>query len=143
MRQLVLKRVKYFIFYVLIILSISCDKVQDSLIPSVPVAFTINLNIANGLTIPGNSMFIPNEGFGGVIVYCELPGTYYAFDATCTHEISQTCKIKNEGILGTCSCCESQFLFISGAFPSKGPAISPLRQYNVSQINNFTLRVYN
>jgi Rieske Fe-S protein len=143
MRQLVLKRVKYFIFYVLIILSISCDKVQDSLIPNVPVAFTINLNIANGLTIPGNSMFIPNEGFGGVIVYCELPGTYYAFDATCSHEISQTCKIKNEGILGTCSCCESQFLFIGGAFPSKGPAAAPLRQYNVSQINNFTLRVYN
>jgi Rieske Fe-S protein len=143
MRQLVLKRAKYFIFYILIAITVSCDKIQDSNIPNVPVAFTINLNIANGLTIPGNSIFIPNEGFGGVIVYCELPGQYFAFDATCTYEISQTCKIANEGVLGTCSCCESQFILIGGAFPSKGPAAAPLKQYNVSQVNSFTLRVYN
>jgi Rieske Fe-S protein len=143
MMQLVLKRVKYFIFYILIVVLVSCDQIQDSSIPSVPFSFTINLNIANSLTIPGNSLFVPHEGYGGVIVYCETPGTYYAFDATCTHEISQTCKIENEGILGTCSCCDSQFLFIGGAFPSKGPAAVPLRQYNISQMNNFTLRVYN
>lgn len=142
MKQLVLKKVKYFVFYVLITVSVSCDKVQDSQVPYVPVSFTIDLNIANGLTIPGNSMFFP-EGYGGVIVYCELPDSYYAYDATCTYEISQTCKIKNEGVLGTCSCCESQFILIGGGFPSKGPAAAPLKQYNVSQLNSFTLRVYN
>lgn len=142
MRQLILKKVKFFIFYILIALIVSCDKVQESNIPDVPFSFTINLNIANELTIPGNSLLFPG-GYGGVIVYCELPGQYYAFDATCTYEISQSCKIINEGVLGTCSCCESQFILIGGAFPSKGPAAAPLKQYNVSQVNSFTLRVYN
>jgi Rieske Fe-S protein len=142
MGQLVLKTAKYFIFYILIAVTVSCDKVQDSQIPNVPFSFTINLNIANDLTIPGNSAFFPG-GYGGVIVYCELSGQYFAFDATCTYEISQTCKIENEGVLGTCSCCESQFILIGGAFPSKGPAAAPLKQYNVSQVNSFTLRVYN
>lgn len=143
MKQLVLKCGKYFIFFLIILISqISCNKIQDSEIPDVPVSFTINLNISNELTIPGNSMIF-RGGYGGVIVYCELPGIYYAFDATCPYEISQTCRIHNEGVLGTCPCCESQFILIGGAFPSKGPAAAPLKQYNVSQINNFTLRVYN
>lgn len=143
MRQLVLKRAKFFILYILILASPSCDKVQDSQVPNIPFSFTIDLNIANELTIPGNSMFFPHIAYGGVIVYCELPDSYYAYDATCTHEISQTCKIKNEGVLGTCSCCGSQFILIGGAFPSQGPAAAPLKQYNVSQLNSFTLRIYN
>lgn len=143
MRELVFKSLKYFIFFVIILVTLSCDKEQDSQIPDVPFSFTINLNIANDLTIPGNSMFFPGMGFGGVIVYCELPGTYYAFDATCTYEISQNCKIENEGALGTCSCCDSQFILIGGAYPVQGPAAAPLKVYNISQVNSFTLRVYN
>lgn len=143
MRQLILKRAKYFIFCVFVAFAVSCDKEIDSQIPDVPFSFTVNLNIANDLTIPGNSLFFPGIGYGGVIVYCELPGSYYAYDATCPYEISQTCKIQNEGALGTCSCCDSQFVLIGGAFPSKGPAAAPLKMYHVSQVNNFTLRIYN
>jgi len=143
MRELVFKSWKYFIFYILLLFMASCDKAQDSQVPDIPFSFTINLNIANDLTIPGNSMFFPGIGYGGVLVYCELPGTYYAFDATCTYEISQNCKIKNEGALGTCSCCDSQFILIGGAYPAKGPAAAPLKVYNISQVNSFTLRVYN
>ncbi len=144
MKQLVLKYSKYFAFsFLALLMSASCDKVQDSQIPNVPFSFTINLNIANELRIPGNSMFFPGMGYGGVIVYCELEDSYYAYDATCTYEISQTCKIKNEGVLGTCSCCKSEFILIGGAFPTSGPAPAPLKQYNVSIINGSTLRVYN
>lgn len=143
MRQLFLKRGKIFIFSILLLLIFSCDKIQDSQIPNVPFSFTINLNIANELTIPGNSMYFPNIAYGGVIVYCELADSYYAYDATCTHEISQSCKIKNDGVIGTCSCCGSDFILIGGAFPSQGPAAAPLKQYNVSQMNSYTLRVYN
>ncbi|MCD6354287.1 MAG: hypothetical protein J7L95_01950 [Prolixibacteraceae bacterium] len=144
MKQLVFKNGKYFIFFLLgLSISLSCDRDQNSVIPNVPFSFTINLNIVNDLNVPGNSVFFPNVGFGGVIVYCELPGSYYAFDATCTYEVSQSCKIENEGILGTCPCCGSQFILISGAYPSKGPATAPLKQYNVSVVNSFTIRVYN
>lgn len=141
---LVLKKGKFLFFlFILIIASYSCDKIQDSQVPSVPFSFTINLTIANELTIPGNSLYFPGGGYGGVIVYCADLDEYYAYDATCTYEINQTCKVKNSGVLGECSCCKSQFLLTGGAYPAKGPAAAPLRNYQVSKVNSFTLRVYN
>jgi Rieske Fe-S protein len=142
--RLVLKSRRFlFFFFLIFVTTNSCDKIQDSQVPSIPFSFTIDLTIANELTIPGNSLFFPTAGYGGVIVYCELPDSYYAFDATCTNEISQTCKVVNNGVLGECSCCKSQFILLGGGYPAKGPAAAPLRQYNVSKVNNFTLRVYN
>ncbi len=142
--QEVFKKGKFlFLLLVVFLVSNSCNKIQDSQVPDIPFSFTINLTIANDLTIPGNSMYFPAGGFGGVIVYCEMPDVYYAYDATCTYEINQSCKIQNTGVVGECSCCESKFLFTGGAFPAKGPAAAPLRQYNISRMNSFTLRVYN
>ncbi len=144
MMQLLLKSRNFFAFLLLLLLvTVSCEKTQDSQVPNIPFTFTVNLDIANELRIPGNSMFFPGVGYGGVIVYCELEDSYYAYDATCTYEVSQGCKIKNEGVLGTCSCCDSKFILIGGAFPTSGPAAAPLRQYHVSIVNRSTLRVYN
>lgn len=142
--RLVIKSGRFlFFFFILFSVSNSCDKIQDSQVPDIPFSFTINLTIANELTIPGNSMYFPGAGYGGVVVFCEMPDTYFAFDATCTHEISQTCKVVNSGVLGECSCCKSKFLFTGGAFPAQGPAAAPLRQYNVSRMSSVMLRVYN
>lgn len=144
MSQLVLKRGKYFIFFlVLLFASPSCDKYNNNIIPYVPVSLTVNLINVNELTIPGNSVLFPLYGYGGIVIYCELPGSYYAFDAACTYEVQRSCTIKNEGVLGTCPCCGSQFVLLSGAYPSQGPATMPLKQYNVSLVNDFTIRVYN
>ncbi len=144
MNQVVLKWQKYLrIFLIISLFSVSCDKDDNNPIPYEHVSFTINLNIVNDLTVPGNSVYFPQAGFGGVIVYCELPGSYYAFDAACTYEVSRNCRVENEGILGKCPCCGSEFILISGAYPAKGPAAMPLQQYNVSVVNNFQLRVYN
>lgn len=140
----VLKKGKFLFFLVILfVVSNSCNKIQDSQVPDFPFSFTINLINQNELTIPGNSLYFPGISYGGVIVYCEMPDVYYAYDATCTYEISQSCKVVNAGVVGECSCCGSQFLFTGGAFPAKGPAAAPLRQYQVSKINSFTLRVYN
>ena len=142
--RLVLKKGKFLFFLFIMVLAVySCDKIQDSQVPNIPFSFTINLTIANELTIPGNSLYFPGGGFGGVIVYCADIDEYYAYDATCTYEISQTCKVANSGVVGECSCCESKYLFSGGAYPAKGPAAAPLRQYNVSKVNSFTLRIYN
>jgi nitrite reductase/ring-hydroxylating ferredoxin subunit len=144
MKRLLLKYGKYFVFSVLLLMtSISCDKTQNTPIPYVPVSFNINLTIANDLTVPGNSMFFPGVGYSGIVVYCELPGSYYAFDATCTYEVSRTCIVQNDGVTAVCPCCDSQFILLSGAYPANGPAEMPLKQYNVSMVNDFTLRVYN
>jgi Rieske Fe-S protein len=142
--RLVYKSGKFlFFFFILFSITNSCDKIQDSQVPNVPFTLTINLTINNELTIPGNSKFFPGVGYGGVIVYCELPDSYYAFDATCTHEISQNCKVVNSGVLGKCSCCKSEFILLGGGYPASGPAAAPLKQYSVGRVNSFTLRVYN
>ncbi len=142
--QSVLKRGKFLIFIVLLFLSTnSCDKIQDSLVPYVSFSFPIDLIIDNDLQIPGNSKYYTYGGYSGVIVYCADLNEYYAYDATCTYEINQTCKVVNSGVLGECSCCGSKFLLTGGAYPAKGPAAAPLRNYNVSKVNSYTLRVYN
>ena len=141
MKELIYKRRKYLLILIMgLLFSISCDKV-DSQIPDVPVSFQVNLDIFNELTIPGNSLYFPGPGFGGVIVYCEIEGSYYAFDAACTNEINQQCKVVPEGVVGTCSCCQSKFVLIGG-YPSDGPASAPLKQYHTSLFGNI-LRVYN
>lgn len=144
MRNLIFKNGKYFAFsLLLILLSPSCEDTIESPIPEVYVSLIINLNIINELNVPGNSVYFPGVGFGGIIVYCEMPGSYYAFDAACTYEASRTCIVKNEGVLADCPCCKSQFVLISGAYPVKSPAEIPLKQYNITVMNSFTLRVYN
>jgi Rieske Fe-S protein len=143
MRELVLKSCKYFLFlFLFLTVSSACEKIQDSIIPSIPFSYTINLTIHNEVNIPGNSIFISNIGYGGVIVYCEFPGSFYAFDATCTNEVSPSCQVENVGVLGTCKCCQSLFLLSGGGFPSKGPAVEGLRQYQTSLVNGM-LRIYN
>jgi nitrite reductase/ring-hydroxylating ferredoxin subunit len=154
MRQLVLKVGKYFIFFLFLALGApSCDKINESPIPDVYVSFTVNLNIYNDLNVPGNAMYFPGPGFGGVIVSCFEPGLYYAFDATCTNEASRSCLVlKNEefehcpclfqDFILECNCCGSQFSRIDGSL-FNGPASRPLKHYNVSLINNNTLRIYN
>ncbi len=144
MKQLFQIRAIYFVLtFTLVLTSGSCNKEDDQIIPNVLVPFTINLNIVNELTVPGNSVYFPGVSFGGVIVYCELQGSYYAFDAACTYEASSSCRLKNEGVLGTCDCCGSQFILLGSGDRVDGPATRPLRRYNVSFINNSTLRVYN
>jgi len=142
--RLVLKSWRFlFFFFILFSISNSCDKIQDSQVPDVPFYLPINLTIDTALKFPGNSLFYPGYGYGGVIVYCAGVDEYYAYDATCTNEVTQTCKVVNTGATGECKCCKSQFIFIGGAYPAKGPAAAPLRQYQVSKVNSFTLRVYN
>jgi Rieske Fe-S protein len=137
---------RYFRFFVLLFIfnfiHLSCEKIPESVIPEVSFSFSINLNLHNDVNVAGNSIFIPNIAYGGVIVYCEFPGSFYAFDATCTNEVSKTCLIKNEGVLGTCQCCGSEYMLVGGGFPSTGPAKEGLRQYQTSIINGM-LRIYN
>ncbi len=141
--KLVGRTVRFLFFLFVLLVAPSCDKLQESEVPSVPFSFNINLIIDNDLTIPGNSKYYAFGGYGGVIVYCETSDTYYAYDATCTHELSTTCKVINTGVLGECKCCKSKFILQGGGYPAEGLAEAPLRQYNISRINSSTLRVYN
>jgi nitrite reductase/ring-hydroxylating ferredoxin subunit len=146
MREFLLKSIKYFLFLLLFFsVNSGCDKIEDSVIPSIPFSYTISLTLHNEVNVPGNSIYIPEIGYGGVVVYCEYPGSFFAFDAACTNEVQSSCHIGNVGVVGslaeTCSCCGSEFVLIGGN-PTKGPAVQALRPYRTSMVNGM-LRVYN
>ncbi len=143
MKQLLLKSRNYLsIFLIILFLFLSCDK-EENQFPEIPVGFTINLDQYNDLQFPGNSIYLPGAGYGGIIICCHIEGEYYAFDAACPHEISQQCTLEADGLTATCPCCESTFtLFYSGT-PIDGPAKVPLKQYNVEIIDSNTLGIYN
>lgn len=144
MKQLLIKYVKYFFSFVFIAVIIpSCDKINESPVPDVYVSFSVNLAIANELVNANGSQYFPGHGFGGIIVYCESPGTWYAYDAACTYEASRSCIVEIEGALAVCPCCESQFILLGGGSPASPPATVPLKQYNVSVMGNNSIYIYN
>lgn len=138
----------FIVFFILLPFN-SC-KDEQNYIPYVPVNFTLNLNVINDLTITGSSMLFENDGYGGVIVFCQYydvvspsQSEYYAYDATCTFEISNDCSVENigNGVNATCPCCGSEYSLFDG-YPYKGEASMGLKMYNTSVFND-VLRVYN
>jgi hypothetical protein len=136
-----------FLMLTLFLITISCSTKREEYIPYVSVDFTVDLNLFNDLTIPNSSMIYHNVGYGGVIVYCwnydsSVPGNsiYYAYDATCTFEVNDSCAVLSSGNnnLGECPCCHTQYDFSNGGYPipNTGEALYPLNSYNVFIANN-------
>ena len=131
------------LMFIVLIINISCGDKQKEYIPYAYVNFTVDLNINNNLKSPGYSMIYPG-GYGGVVVYCytydfSAPSNsiYYAYDATCTYEISDTCSIvnKDHSMYGVCPYCHSKFDFNTG-YPISGVALYPLKSYTISVLND-------
>lgn len=124
--------------------TISCGNKREEYIPFVPVNFTVDIAINNDLTTPGFSLIYPNEGFGGVVVYCSYydysapaNSLYFAYDAACTFEVNDSCSVVNEGnsFFGECPCCHTKYEFSTG-YPVEGQALYPLKSYSISVLNN-------
>ena len=112
-----------------------CQKDYTSSIPYVYVDFSINPTNYIELNIPGGSIYIPNVGFGGIIIFRDLVDSsnpYLAYDAACTYEVSSMTRVKADGSgLVTCPVCKSQFILFGGnGSPTKAPAVEPLKQYH-------------
>lgn len=117
-----------------------CKKDYTSVIPFVYVDFPFNPASYIELNIPGGSVFFPQYGFGGLIVFKDFEGSstpLLAFDAACTHEISSTTRVAVDGSgVAICPKCKSQFiLFGGGGSPVTGPASEPLKQYQAFYSN--------
>jgi Rieske Fe-S protein len=115
-----------------------CKDDYESTVPYVPVDFNLNPTNLIELNIAGGSVYLKNLGHGGIIVFRDLtddPNPFLAYDATCTYDLSPSCKVVvEEGSgLATCPCCGSQFvLFSASGSVTKGPATEPLKQYHTS-----------
>jgi nitrite reductase/ring-hydroxylating ferredoxin subunit len=113
-----------------------CKDDYTSVVPYVYVNTSINPTNIIELNIPGGSWYYPNMGFGGIILFRDLADTptFFAFDATCTYEVSSMIRVVADGSgLATCPKCKSQFILFGGnGSPANGPAIEPLKQYRTS-----------
>ncbi len=114
------------------------------------VKFRYEMLLTNEMQISGNSTYNELYGVGGVIVVCvqydvmaPANSIYYAYDAACTHEISDSCsvEVRNNSIYAVCPCCGSEFSLYGGV-PLSGDAVRSLQEYNVSLLGN-RLVVYN
>jgi Rieske Fe-S protein len=125
-----------------------CKDDYESIIPDVPVNFNLNKGNIIELNIDGGSYYVPNEGYGGIIVFKDMTDNqnpYLAFDATCTYEISPTYRVvaTQGNVIAKCPKCGSEFILMGGTgSPVKGPAVMPLKQYHTSFSGN-NIIIYN
>ena len=138
------------IFVILLILTCNSCKKDQEYIPYVPVNLSLNLTILNDLTVTGSSIVFDQDGYGGIVVFCQYydafnpsQSEYYAYDATCTFEISKECTVENIGknVKAICPCCGSEYSLFDG-YPYKGEASRALKEYNATVVNDI-LRIYN
>lgn len=112
------------------------DSPQDELPPAAFSPIVLDLNLPSNQALSRDGGFIRlSQGLRGMIVYRENAASYHAIDQNCTYlpfEASSTVDIDpNNPTLLQDPSCGSIFL-LPDVFPSGGPAILPLRKYNVS-----------
>lgn len=116
----------------------ACKDDYESVIPYEPVDFTFNKSNAIELNIDGGSFYLPNLGYGGIIIFKDMTDSqnpYLAYDAACTYEVSSSIRVETTPGSGVAKCpkCGSEFILMGGTgSPVKGPATEPLRQYRTS-----------
>lgn len=127
----------------------SCGREQQIPIPYVPVNYTVYLNNPSNLHmgVPGGYLIMRDQGNHGIILYRTNnfgdSDDFVAFDLTCSHEPTGECivEVDDTDFYLECPCCGSKF-FIFDGYPSQGPALWPLKQYQTS-FNGNTIRIYN
>ena len=151
MTDLFRNTLRLFILAIIIfLLPVACEKEYKSRIPYVPVSINILVSSYIDLNIPGNYIYFPQQGFAGVILFCQdnINNIYYAYDAGCTYDVSSDCSLLEEGaiegVTATCPCCGSKFILFDGGYVANGPAVEPLKQYHVQVLDGGArLRIYN
>ncbi len=128
-------KIRYFLLLIpAIFFFLSCSD-KEEWIPYIPVSKIIYLDDPDYIDLlpVGNAIILPNEGYGGIIVYHKGENEYQAFDRACTLEIDRDCVVSVGETLGiaSCSCCGSEYYLILDGMVKDGPAERPLKQYHV------------
>ena len=122
----------------LILVSCSKNDTDDNcnFLVNAGVDFTVNLNLPqfNDLQFPSNSVYVANQGNGGVFI-TNTGSSIMAWDAADPNHVFSTCSIMSliDGISAKCNCDdENTYELISGQ--SLGDALPcSLKNYRVEQ----------
>lgn len=125
---------------------------EDSPVPRYTVSFTINYLITAPIleTLGGYyTITEPKEygqyiGYSGLVIFHGFDEKFYAFDLCCPNECDREVRVEPSSVgIATCPECGSEFdIGFGTGTPTKGPATSILRRYNVS-VNGTVIRVTN
>jgi len=111
----------------------------------VGVNVSINLSLPqySQLEFPGNSVYIPNAGNGGIIVTNAGSG-FFAWDASDPNHTPNTCSsLEISGLEGTCGCEDKNKYSLVNGQPLENPSLPcGLKNYRIEQSGN-TLLVSN
>ncbi len=136
------------LFFAIILIFFGFTKCQTEMpIPEVHVNFTIYLSnpIYNDLNSVGNSVYVPNQGYKGIIITRSSFDTFKAYDASCTYNPDdRKAIVKIKEVSGVCDVCGSQYNLLLTGYVEKGPATAALKNYGVKFNRSAqTLYVYN
>jgi nitrite reductase/ring-hydroxylating ferredoxin subunit len=144
----------FFILAAISIMTVSCNRNKNDVIPDVPVDFTINLNdpeFVNLTTLFGsvyinsstNNWGINSAGYNGngIIVFAG-PDEFYAYDRTCPHDyavnnINARVYIDDQ-IYAECPSCKTKYALTNFGTPiSDTIGRYPLKNYRTSLNGNY------
>jgi len=129
-----------------ILFTFSTCNTKDDYIQEVYVNINVDLNLPeySNLQASGNSIFI-DGGVEGIIIYHGVGNYYKVYDRNCSYEPSLACSVIDSVNTGFayCGCCPSMFSLEEDGVTRNGPALLPLKSYNLSLGNNNILRIFN
>lgn len=151
-----IKHIDSRVFYVILFFALllpmeGCHDSDTNYVPYVPVALSVNLNLRNELKVPGNSIYIPEYGYGGIIIYClnydlmsPANSEYYAYDATCLFERSSDCRVEVEDnlVFAVCPECGTRYSLLDGRPQTGAATLYPLKSY-VVRVSSNELKISN
>ena len=106
----------------------------------------LSLPLYNQLNFVGGSIFIPDIGIKGVIVFNLSGSTFLAWEATCPNHLPESCyKLSIYGVLAEFSCENFQYSLATGQLLNPYEKLNPPRDLLFYQIQNFNgiLRISN
>tara|TARA_B100000575_G_scaffold44259_1_gene31601 strand:- start:53844 stop:54290 length:447 start_codon:yes stop_codon:yes gene_type:complete len=137
------------ILFLILILGCSKDPIQrNPYLADIRFQRDLNLSLPlyNQLNFVGGSIFIPDIGIKGVIVFNLTGNTFLAWEATCPNHVPESCsKLDISGVLAECSCENFQYSLATGQFLNPTEKLNPPRDLLFYQIQNFNgiLRISN
>ena len=124
----------------------ACDKEERKTQWDVAFRVHIGLNLPrySELQVPGGIITLPDYGFqrNGLYIVHELnvPGTYSAYDVTCTRHLDNVAVTERLGTSATCPVCKVEYQLLNAGISNDGNY--QLRPYRTYQ-NGSELTVYN
>jgi nitrite reductase/ring-hydroxylating ferredoxin subunit len=131
------------LFFISLLLLVSCGKDNSAFIPNVYINYHISLQEFQIKKNTDGVLLVNNEGVAGLIIYHRPDGMYVAYDRCSSVDPEKKCAVSPDtgGLTATDPCSQAKFSLYDGA-AVKSPAKRPLKPYQVS-VSSFEIAVIN